>query len=622
MSVRQPAASTPTTRFAANTVRALPANGVDGGSSRFRTRAVRLLTGALGLLVLGAIALGALGVVVAVAAPDGRPAAHADIPTLSPHPALSAAALSAAADLRAAPLGAPSAASPLQGDGPPEVFVNTTEDLEVDPGHCRPGALCPMRSAVSIVADDGGTIRARFCGGGVEPPCLSVDDPNFDPITGKWYLQTTLGFGHTISGTNMTVDFARDLPGWSGPADNRIVLEALEGESGVPIDWALAIEGENGTLVGFDVEGIVQIGAVVLQRNATNTEVRGVAVHSLFEVRPGDAAAAFVLRGNLVSDNRLHGNWCGITGDGSVRAPVDGPCVVLERGANANVIGAGDATGSAGARNVFCAREVGIRMEGDGTRSNVVDGNDIGVTPSGEACGGGIGIHVRDQAHQTTIANNIVAGNAGDGIVFSGDVLDSAVEKNLIGFAGVRMPNGGFGINISGDVQRTRIAENVIAHNGGGGIRVNGSNTLQNIITRNSIFLHAGKPIDIDSRSNGGVDVPRLTSVSETQVIGIGCAGCLIEIFSDTDDEARVYEGSVELRSSGPFFFDKPEGLTHNGVTASATNPEFGTSELSAPLYVGGTTPEPSATPITLPTATTRPPEAVGRIHLPWSHRP
>ncbi len=510
-----------------------------------------------------------------------------------------------------------SADGPAQEEAPPEVFVNTTEDLLEDPGHCKPGAICTMRSAVATVAKDGGTIRARFCGGGVEAPCLSVDDSNFDPVTGKWYLQTTLGYGFTISGTNMTVDFSRDVPGWSGPADNRIVVEALEGESGVPIDWAIAIEGEHGKLVGFDVEGIVQIGAVVLQVNATNTEVRGVSVHSLFEVRPGDAAAAFVIRGDRANENTLHGNWCGVTGDGSVRAPVDGPCLVIERAATANMIGGEGATG----RNIFCAREVGIRIENDGTRGNVIDGNDIGVTPKGEACGGGIGIQVRDEAHETKILNNIVAGNASDGIVISGIVLDTVIEKNLIGFAGVRMPNGGFGLNISGEVKLTRIAENVIAHNEGGGIRVNGSNTLQNIITRNSIFLHSAKPIDIDSRSNGGVEAPRLTSVSETQVIGLGCAGCLMEIFSDTDDEARVYEGSIELRSSGPFFFNKPEGFTHNGITASATQPEEGTSELSAPMYVGGETPEPSATPITLPTATTRPPETVGVVYMPWVHR-
>lgn len=520
-------------------------------------------------------------------------------------------------DLVATSADAGSTNRPAQEEGPPELFVNTTEDLEVDPSHCEPGALCPMRSAASKVAKDGGVIRARYCGGGDEPPCLGEDDPHFDPLTGKWYLQTTLGFGFTISGTNMTVDFSRDVPGWSGPADNTIVIEALEGESGVPIDWALAIEGENGKLLGFDVQGIVQIGAVVLQVNSTNTEVRGVSVHSLFEVRSGDAAAAYVIRGNRAVENTLHGNWCGVTGDGSTRAPVDGPCLVIERGARDNRIG-GE---SAALRNVFCAREVGVRLENDGTRGNVIDGNDIGVTPGGEACGGGLGILVRDEAHETVIRNNIVAGNDGDGIVISGIVLDTVIEQNLIGFAGVRRPNGGYGINISGNVKLTRIAENVLAHNVGGGIRVNGSGTLQNIITQNSIFGHAAKAIDIDSRSNGGVDAPRLTSVSETQVVGTGCAGCVIEIFSDTDDEARVYEGSIELRSSGPFFFDKPEGFTHNGITASATNPEAGTSELSAPMFIGGATPEPSATPITIPTATTRPPEVVGRVFMPWTNK-
>ena len=508
-----------------------------------------------------------------------------------------------------------SSARPAQEEGPPELFVNTTVDMEVDPAHCEPGAICPMRSAISSVAKDGGVVRARFCGGGVEPPCLGIDDPNFDDLTGKWNLQTSLGFGFTISGTNMTVDFAQDVPGWSSPADNLIAIEALEGEVRVPIDWAIAIEGENGTLRGFDVQGIVQIGAVVLQVDSVNTQVRGVSVHSLFAVRAEDAASAFVLRGNRVKENTLQGNWCGITGDGSLRAPVDGVCLLLERGTSENVIGGS----GPGERNVFCARDVGIRLKNNGTRMNVIESNDIGVTPSGEACGGGIGLEVTDEAHETRIEDNIIGGNAGDGIVVSGLVLDTLIQKNLIGFAGVRQPNGGYGINISGEVKLTLVTENVIAFNETGGIRVSGSSTLQNIITKNSIYGHAGKPLDINPKANGSVDTPRLSSVSDTRIIGTGCALCTIEIFSDSDDEARVYEGSIDLRTSGPFFFDKPEGFSHRAITVSATNPELGTSELSAPMYIDGAPPEPTATPITLPTATPRPPEAVGVVYLPWT---
>jgi len=44
---------------------------------------------------------------------------------------------------------------------------------------------------------------------------------------------------------------------------------------------------------------------------------------------------------------------------------------------------------------------------------------------------------------------------------------------------------------------------------------------------------------------NNMLAAPVIMAVTATAVSGTACAGCTVEIFSDTEDEGRVYEGSV-----------------------------------------------------------------------------
>lgn len=514
------------------------------------------------------------------------------------------------------------------------VYVNTSRDIEPEPDHCDPedeASLCPLRSALLRLGDEGGTLRARYCGGDPSSesgPCLGPDDPGFDAATNRFHLDIALGYGHTITATAPTIDFAAGVEGWAGPEDNRIVLGA--GPDGV--DTVLAIESAGGHYLGFDVRGEVSVAGIALQVDATDNRLEGLSIR---DVRPAASAsetavAGILMRGSRITGNSIGGSWCGLAPDGKSAAAIAGACIALTRGAHDNAVG-GAASGDGDGGNHVCSSSVGVLVEGDGSRANAVIRNSFGSGLDGRsACPNSTAISVGTGAHDTRIENNVISASSGDGIAISGDVIDTLVAENLVGtdIAGSSpLPNAGFGLSISGSVKRTDIERNVFAFNGGGGVRIAGSRSLQNTLTRNLFFGHEGKPVEVSPRSNGGIRPPTLTGVGETEIIGIGCPNCRIDFFSDDDDEAMAFEGSIETLSSSPFIFEKPEGFIHSAITAMATNLELGSSELSPPQRIGPPLTAPSPTPLRIPSATPTPTSratldpalVVGRAFLPWS---
>ena len=68
--------------------------------------------------------------------------------------------------------------------------------------------------------------------------------------------------------------------------------------------------------------------------------------------------------------------------------------------------------------------------------------------------------------------------------------------------------------------------------------------------------------------------------------MGTACPNCTVDVYSDDEDEGRVYEGSTTADDAGDWTFDgSPEGPN---VTATATDAAGNTSEFSAPVEVAG----------------------------------
>jgi len=74
---------------------------------------------------------------------------------------------------------------------------------------------------------------------------------------------------------------------------------------------------------------------------------------------------------------------------------------------------------------------------------------------------------------------------------------------------------------------------------------------------------------------------PIILAVTETGVSGVACPVCTVEIFSDEEDEGRVYEGTTIADAAGHFTLDKASPLTGPYLTATATDAEGNTSEFS-----------------------------------------
>jgi parallel beta-helix repeat protein len=157
------------------------------------------------------------------------------------------------------------------------------------------------------------------------------------------------------------------------------------------------------------------------------------------------------------------------------------------------------------------------------------------------------------------------------------------------------------GVSISSESKANQIgqigAANVVAFNGGDGVRVEGAGTNANTITGNSIHDNDGKGIELLDGANLGVLPPEITGFGS--VLGTACPSCTVDVYSDDGDEGRVYEGTVLADGAGAWSF--PGTPAGPNVTATATS--FGnTSEFSVPEEVPGpATPTPSPSPTETP---------------------
>jgi hypothetical protein len=311
-------------------------------------------------------------------------------------------------------------------------------------------------------------------------------------------------------------------------------------------------------------------------------------------------------QGNLISGN----NWAGIeiAGRGTTNNLVQGNLIgtdasgraalgnyhgiLIYQGAQNNLIGGSTpGTGNVIAGNTW----IGIDIDGSGTTGNVVAGNLIGTDATGtQALGNAHGVWIVWGAQHNRIGGstvgerNVISGNRDQGVGLLGSgAVSNTIVGNFIGTDATGtapLGNGGVGVSISSESQCNSVGpDNSIAYNGSAGVQVDGPTTLGNTITANPIHSHAGKGIILSNGGNNMLPAPVITTVTATGISGTACPGCTVEVFSDAEDEGRVYEGSASASAAGVFTFAKPAGLTGPFITATATDRDGDTSEFSAP---------------------------------------
>ncbi|UCH86086.1 MAG: right-handed parallel beta-helix repeat-containing protein [Dehalococcoidia bacterium] len=236
----------------------------------------------------------------------------------------------------------------------------------------------------------------------------------------------------------------------------------------------------------------------------------------------------------------------------------------------------------------------GVSITGSGTSGNSV----MRVLVQGN----GRNIRISGGAHHNIIeSNRIVNSTESDGVSIWGSGTNSnEVKGNWIGTnsLGEPQPNKVWGVGIGDGAQGNLIGGtspdegNVIAFNTEAGVFVQ-EGALYNTIRGNSIYSNGGKGIELASGGNAELAPPTVDSVGS--VFGTACATCTIDVYSDEEDEGRVYEGSTTADGDGNWSFSGTPGGPN--ITATATDSDGNTSEFSEPLEPPWPAPSPTPSP-------------------------
>ncbi|MBI2947795.1 MAG: right-handed parallel beta-helix repeat-containing protein [Verrucomicrobia bacterium] len=273
-------------------------------------------------------------------------------------------------------------------------------------------------------------------------------------------------------------------------------------------------------------------------------------------VRLTDSEGTHVL-GNLIHSNRLAG--------------------VVIRGGRSHEIGG--TTGST-ANEVFGNGRNGVEQGGiviGGSGGNRIQSNQIGGRNAGNL---GAGILLKNSnanqlGGETRMAGNVIVANQSHGVHFAGgESAANRVQNNFIGVdrVGQALGNGGDGVRfdtgaranlVGGEgtvvmlgMQLTVPMPNVIAHNQGAGVHVDGNLTVGNSILNNSITANVGQGILNSAGGNRQIQSPLGTlaanQVTQTVVNPAAIpAGSLIQVFSasdglDPEGDEWIGEGTVQ----------------------------------------------------------------------------
>ncbi len=417
-----------------------------------------------------------------------------------------------------------------------------------------------------------------------------------------------------------------------------------------------------GNKIGTDVTGTLALGnawsGVMIQEAANNTvggSTAGAGNLISGNVQDGVAirgidAVGDVVQGNLIGTDvtgtqRLLGNgysgvyvgdW-GIAGDAASHATIGGT--------------------TAGAGNVISDNgNYGVWISGPGTSVVVVQGNLIGTDLTGTVGLANFlgGVQIDSGAFENTIggttagAGNVISGNNDDGVVITGQGTDdNQVAGNDVGTdrtGTAIIPNDGPGIDVAARASNNTIggsnasAGNLITDNSGPGVVIQGTGSVGNQITANSIFGNTGQAIDLgDDGVTYNALAPRqgpnnfqnfpiivATALGQSEgwlggstpdtvfrldfyasaAYGPGGSGAAQDYLGSTEvttptsargepsrPRTQDYLGSMDVTTDATgqvtfaVPFTAPAGLPI--ITATATDPHGNTSELSSPLSGG-----------------------------------
>jgi hypothetical protein len=401
---------------------------------------------------------------------------------------------------------------------------------------------------------------------------------------------------------------------------------------GTTADGKTAVPNRNG--ITLDDTQLNQIGGASPRPGAAPGNVISGSKATVLPGEPPEFLGGFGILIKACLGNTVVGNLVGTNADGTAALPnVTG--VELEN-SQGSIIG----DPAPGKGNVLSGNKeyglaiVGIIVDGElpPAAKHSVRGNLIGTDATGLKAlpNQAAGVKI-DDAEQNTIggpqagAGNVIAGNGLSGIVIVGtnDAFHNKVLNNIIGANknGAALRNGGWGVYIGQGARRNTIRKNDIKFNELDAIKDENprdpkSKVAPNTFTANSISGNGGLGIDIGPAGPTPDGAPVLTSavlvggnvVIQGTLLSAPDTTFVLEFFTNSAPDPSGYAqgenylGSITVTtdSNGYVSFATPsfstQGLAVGNVTATATDPDVGTSEFSADLPVGLPTLTPVAT--------------------------
>jgi hypothetical protein len=457
------------------------------------------------------------------------------------------------------------------------------------------GATIVVNSTADIEARDGAlTLREAMRLANGELEVAGLDSTEADNVRGPSGLQSTdtITFEPSVFPPDApaTISLTSTLPALSSGGDSLI------GSGGVVIDGGnqgfdcFRVDSDGNAIKGLQLQSCRT--AIVVGDSAEGTVIGGPAEGDRNIIGPNDGVGIEIDGDGSV----VQGNYLGtdVTGTVSRSNAMEG--IWIAPGGENNIIGGskpGEGNLVAG-NNLF-----GISIDGAGATGNVVMGNYVGVDVTGKvALKNRYGVVLAGGAHDNTIGGkepgeaNIISGNQSAGMLIRGSGTNgNTIIGNLIGTgpSGDEKLGQGTGIWILDGPQGNIVggtAEgegNVIANSGIVGITIEGADSTGNTIRGNSIYSNARGDIVSEAGGNLGLAQPTITGADPLR--GTACAGCIVDIYSSSED-SQAYEGSTTADASGAFTFDEPLGGPF--VVAVATDAGGNTSPFSEPLAVPG----------------------------------
>jgi hypothetical protein len=315
-----------------------------------------------------------------------------------------------------------------------------------------------LSSVVTTTADTGpGSLRAALYYATDHPGTtitfnIPVTDPGY--ASGVFTIKPTGHLPPLV--TNGTKVDATSQPGYAGKPKVFIDGSDILTESGDPP--GLMIYAANCTVKGLAFTRARWVGVAILRPEATG--------------------------------NSVCSCWSGVAPDGVTAHANAKQGVQISDGAHGNTIGPD---------NVLSGNtEYGVWISGSATTANVVRGNRIGTSDSGNtALANGIGgVIVNGGAHDNVIGGgNQISGNTNAGVWLTGFGVDAnIVSNNNIGLnaaGNAALPNSFAGIYVLGGAADNVIRGNVLSGHPSEAVRISGADSIRNIVEDNLIGTNA-----------------------------------------------------------------------------------------------------------------------------------